>query len=332
MIFVTGATGFLGSYLVKNLISKGEKVRALKRNTSSLKLLGDFAKNVEWVDGDVLDVPSLENAIEGVEKIYHCAGIFAAHDREKGMAINAEGTANVFNIALDKQVKKVLHVSSTIALGLPLNGQMMDENYYSPTEKLKFDYFKSKRLGELEAWRANAEGLDVVIVNPAGLLGAGPWSTEPLNTFKIVYNGLSFYTEGSNAFVDVRDAAEVMVRLMNSEINGERFILTSENIGLKDYLCQVADALKVKRPGYQLSNALGQLAWRYEGLKSLITGTKPSFTKDDLTIARIPFTYSNAKVLAATGFTFRPLSESIRDTAQSFIESEKKGLDYGTFN
>ena len=332
MIFVTGATGFLGSYLVKNLISNGETVRALKRSTSNFKLLGDFAKDVNWVEGDVLDIPSLENAMDGAEKVYHCAGIFAAgREREKGMAINAEGTANVFNIALDKKVKKLVHVSSTIALGLPLNGQVIDENYYVPTDKLMFDYFKSKRQAELEAWRAHAEGLEVVIVNPGGLLGAGMWSTEPLNTFQVVYNGLSFYTEGSNAFADVRDASEIMVRLMNSEVNGERFILISENIPIKDYLNRVADELKVKRPKYRLTNTLGQLAWRYEGIKSIFTGTKPSFTKDDLTIARIPFQYSNSKVVEVTGFKFRPLAQTIHDTALSFLESKKKNLNFGTF-
>jgi len=106
MIFVTGATGFLGSYLVKDLIRKGEKIRALKRKTSGFKLLGDYVHQIEWVEGDLLDVSTLVVALDGVEKIFHCAGAVAtAATSGKDIAVNVEGTANLFNIALDKKVK-----------------------------------------------------------------------------------------------------------------------------------------------------------------------------------------------------------------------------------
>src|SRR5579871_1020888 len=124
MIFITGATGFLGSYLAKYLIKKGEKVRALKRNTSSFNLLGDYANDIEWVEGDLLDISSLENALDGIEKIYHCAGVFASSQNtsQHNIDTNAGGSANLFNVALQKKVRKVIHVSSTIAMGFPLNG------------------------------------------------------------------------------------------------------------------------------------------------------------------------------------------------------------------
>src|SRR5580704_6923650 len=134
MIFITGATGFLGSYLAKYLLKKGEKIRALRRSTSNFDLLGEYAKEIEWVTGDLLDIPSLEIALDGAEKIFHCAGVFSPvrSKQEIAMATNAEGSANLFNIALSRKVKKVVHVSSTIALGFPLNGEVIDENYYSP--------------------------------------------------------------------------------------------------------------------------------------------------------------------------------------------------------
>jgi dihydroflavonol-4-reductase len=333
MILVTGATGFLGSYLAKALIRKGEKVRAFKRAQSRFDLLGDFAQQIEWVEADLLDITSIEAAMDGVEKIYHCAGVFSPthSQRENAMLTHAEGTANLFNIALDKKVKKVLHVSSTIALGLPLNGATIDENYYSPADKLRFDYFKGKRYAELEAWRANAEGLNVVIVNPGGLFGAGYWDHQPLNMFPLVYNGLKFYTEGSNGFLDVRDASEVMIQLMEADTNGERFILISENILLKDLLNKIADALKVERPKYKVSKALSALAWRYEYTRSTVMNKTPNFTADDMRIARIAFNYSNAKVISTTGQMFRPLSQTIAETAQAFMDSKNKGTDFGTF-
>ena len=333
MILITGATGFLGSYLAKDLIRKGEKVRGLKRAGSRFDLLGEYASQIEWVEADLLDVTSLENAVDGIEHIYHCAGIFSPtlSQRQNAILTNAEGTANLFNIALDKKVKKVLHVSSTIALGLPLNNGIIDENYYSPADKLQFDYFKGKRYAELEAWRANAEGLNVVIVNPGGIMGAGYWSHQPLNTIALVYNGLKFYTEGSNGFIDIRDATQIMIQLMEADTNGERFILISENVLLKDFLNMIADALKVERPKYKVSKSLSALAWRYEYMRSLVLNKAPEFTADDMRIARIPFNYSNTKVIKTTGAKFRTVQQSINDAVRVFLESKSKGADFGTF-
>jgi len=333
MILVTGATGFLGSYLAKDLIRKGEKVRGLKRPASRFDLLGDYARDIEWIEADLLDVTSLEAAVDGIEKIYHCAGVFSPthSERQNAMLTHAEGTANLFNIALDKNVKKVLHVSSTIALGLPLNGAMIDENYYSPADKLQFDYFKGKRYAELEAWRAQAEGLEVVIVNPGGLIGAGYWSHQPQNIFQIVQNGLKFYTGGSNGFLDVRDATQVMIQLMEADTNGERYILIAENLLLRDLLNLIADALKAERPKYKVSKWMSALAWRYEYFRSLLMNTAPNFTADDMRIARIAFNYSNAKVINATNYKFRSVAQSVNETAKVFLEAKNLGKDYGVF-
>lgn len=333
MILVTGATGFLGSYLAKDLIRNGEEVRGLRRPTSSLDLLGDYARDIEWVEADLLDVTALENAVDGVEKIYHCAGVFSTTHSQRNNAIltHAEGTANLFNLALDKKVKKVLHVSSTIALGLPLNSATIDENYYSPADQLRFDYFKGKRYAELEAWRANAEGLNVVIVNPGGLIGAGYWSHQPLNMFPLVQNGLKFYTDGSNGFLDVRDATEVMIQLMEGDTNGERFILTAGNVLLKDLVNMIADALKVDRPKHKVTKWMSEAAWRYEYVRSLVTNTQPNFTADDMRIARIAFNYSNTKVINATNYKFRTIVQTVTETAAAFIESKNKGNGFGTF-
>ncbi len=334
MNFITGATGFLGSYLVKNLLKRGKPVRALKRITSNFDLLGDFAKQVQWADGDLLDIESIENALDGADRIYHCAGFYSSKDSEhiKIVRNNVTGTANLFNAALHKKIKKVIHVSSVAALGLPLNGKTIDESYFSPSSQIKFDYYKSKRFAEMEAWRAHAEGLNVVIVNPSGLLGAGHWRHEPLNVFPTVYGGLSFYTEGSNGFVDVRDTAEIMVRLMEGEIAGERFIISAENLVLKDFLFLVADALNVKRPSHKVNTLLGEFAWRFEGIKSGMLGRPADFTRDDIRIARIPFTYSNEKIKKALGFSFRHVGQSIHETAQAFLESKKAGRDYASFD
>jgi dihydroflavonol-4-reductase len=330
MIFITGATGFLGSYLAKNLIAGGEKVRALKRSQSGFELLGDYAKQIEWVEGDLLDNSSIESALNGVEKIYHCAGILTA-SQNQAMLVNTRGTANLFNSALYMQVKKVVHVSSTMALGLPVNNAIIDENYYATTAKPGSDYFESKRFGELEAWRAQAEGLQVVVVNPAAIIGGGYWSHGPLTAFEAVKKGLKFYPPGSNGFIDVRDAAEAMIYLMESETDGERFILTAGNLSLKQYLFLIADAMQKPKPVYEVNRFTAGLAGRYEGLLAFLQGREPGFTKEDMNIARIPFNYNNEKITRTTGLKFRTMEQMVADTAACFLESKNKGLDYGVF-
>ncbi len=331
MIFITGATGFLGSYLAKNLIARGEKVRALKRSHSGFELLDNFANQIEWVEGDLLDISSIESALSGVEKIYHCAGILSA-DQNQAMLVNTQGTANLFNSALYMNVKKVVHVSSTVALGLPVNNAVIDENYYATTAKPGSDYFESKRFGELEAWRAHAEGLEVVVVNPAAIIGGGYWSHGPLAAFEAVKNGLKFYPPGSNGFIDVRDAVDAMICLMESDTDGERFILTADNLSLRDYLFLIADALKMKKPVYEVGAFTAGIAWRYEALQALLKGGQPSFNRDDMNIARVSFNYNNEKLRKATGLKFRSMELMVRETAACFLESKSKGMNYGVFS
>jgi dihydroflavonol-4-reductase len=332
MVFVTGATGFLGSYLAKSLVKNGTKVRALKRSTSTFELLGEYAKHIEWVEGDLMDVSCLETALSGIDKIYNCAGaVLFKRTNKRDIAVNAEGCTNLFNAALYTGVKKVVHVSSTIVLGMPIAGKTIDENQYPAQTKSSSSYFQSKRAGELEAWRANAEGLKVVVVNPAGILGAGKWNHEPMNAFKEVYKGLDFYTTGSNGFIDVRDTAEVMIQLMESEINGERFILMSENVTIQQLLFLIADELKMRRPRLKVTHMLGEIAWRYEAIRSLLTQTDLRFSADEMRIARVPFNYSNTKISTAINYPFRTVAQSVHDTAVCFLESQKKGMDYAVF-
>lgn len=333
MIFISGATGFLGSYLARNLVKQGYKVRAFKRIHSNFELLEESAAQIEWMEGDLMDITSIENALDGVEKIYHCAGVISTgkRAREQAALINTTGTGNLFNAALSQNIKKVVHVSSTMALGLPSNNILIDENTYASRAKTASAYLESKRLGELEAWRANAEGLDVVIVNPAGLVGAGRWRHEPLNAIAAVAKGLQFYTGGTNGFIDVRDAADIMIRLMESNITGERFVLVAENLSLKDLVGMIADELQLPRPKYKVGKILNSLAWRYESLKSIITGNDPLFTRDDLYIAAMSLRYNNSKIINTLGYKFRPMAQSIHETVQAYLESGKRGTHFAVF-
>jgi nucleoside-diphosphate-sugar epimerase len=325
MVLITGATGLLGSYLAKYLLQKGEKVRAIKRKTS------DYAGQIEWVEADVLDIPALEQAMQGVQQVYHSAAVisFVPSEVDYMLKVNIEGTANVMNVALACGVQKVVHVSSEAAFGIAPPGKVIDETYADPNIRKAPGYYLSKQYSEREAWRAHAEGLNVVIACPATIIGGGWWSHQPNSLFKEVYHGLSFYTQSVNGFVDVRDTVECMVRLMESNISGEKFLLVSENISFRELLWLMADALQVKRPRIAVGKWLLAFAWRFEVLKGWLTGQPPIITKESAALTKIDFRYSNRKVTTALNFQFRPLSQTISDTAQVYLQSEKEGKGFG---
>ena len=334
MILVTGANGLLGSYLVRELIDRGEMVRGLRRTTSDLSLLGDYTHRMEWVEGDVTDIFSLEEAMTGVKKVYHAAALISMQpgDAQRMLDVNSEGTANVVNAALDSNIQKLLYVSSVAAFGRPENpDRVIDENLDIKDSKDNFAYHKSKLYAEREVWRGIAEGLNAVIVNPSTILGGGFWSTAPNSIFDEIYKGLSFYTSGINAFVDVRDVKEVCIRLMESDISGEKFIVSAENLSFRELMWMAADALKVKRPFINVNKTTASLAWRAEYVKSLFTQKPPLITRDSITISQNDFKYSNEKVRRSLGFTFRPIEQTIHETAAAYLRSVTDSKRYGVF-
>lgn len=333
MVLITGATGLLGSYLTKLLLDKGDAVRAIKRKTSDLSLLGSYAQKIEWVEADVLDLPALEEAMKGIVQVYHCAAVisFIPSEVDYMMKVNIEGTANVMNTALQQGVKKAVHVSSIAALGIAPDGKVIDEKYNDSNIRNSFWYYRSKHYGEREAWRANAEGLNVVVAAPSTIIGAGKWNDEPNSLFRDIYKGLNFYTTSTNGFVDVRDVAECLYRLMTSDIEADKFIISSENLSFRDVMWQMADAMKVKRPSREAGKVLRSIAWRMEWIKSLFTKQRPLVTKESARLASINFLYSNQKVKQALGYQFKPLSETINETASVFLKSNSEGKDFGVF-
>lgn len=324
MILVTGANGLLGSYLVKELIRRGEHIRGLRRATSDMSLLDGYLDRVEWVEGDVRDVYSLEEAMRGIDQVYHVAAMISMQprDREQMLSVNAEGTANVVNAALSSDIQKLLYVSSVAAFGRPEKAvQLIDENLDVKDSKDNFAYYKSKLYAEREVWRGIAEGLHAVIINPSTILGGGFWNIPPNGIFSHVYSGLPFYTTGVNGFVDVRDVVEVAIRLMNSDIHSEKFIVSAENASFRDVMWMAADAMKVRRPYIQSGKVLGSLAWRFEEVKSLFTRPSAIITHDSVEIGQNDFYYSNDKVSKALDFNFRPLKDTIHDVAALYLQS-----------
>lgn len=330
-ILVTGATGFIGSYLVRYLVQRGHtQVRGLKRHDSDMSLVKDLDGQVEWVEGDLLDLASLEAAMMGVRKVYHCAAVVSFHEKDnhRMLEINRDGTANLVNLALDFEVEKFLHVSSIAAIGRRPNDPNIDESTPWQNDEWNSPYGVSKQLAEMEVWRGMAEGLRAAIVNPSNVLGSGFWEgrTSTGQIFHKIWKGMPFRPLGGSGFVDVRDVVRFMVQLMGSDIEGQRFILNAENLSFSDLFAGIASELHVKAPGIGVTPVLRETAWRLAWLASVFTGKPPFITKQTARSSARTFFYDNKKSLAAFPFEYTPISKTIQDTARQFLECHKKGF------
>ncbi len=313
MIFITGAAGLLGSVLLEELLSKGEKLRAIY-HTRPIAL---HHPNLEVLQCDLLDVVRLEEVLDGVTHVYHCAGLvsFSKRDYAKLFTINVEATANLVNAAIAAGVQKFVHVSSVAALGrireqAPITEKM---NWTPATSNSR--YGETKFLGEMEVWRGVAEGLKAVIVNPTIILGAGDWDEGSTAVFKSVYQEFPWYTPGTTGFVGVHDVARAMIMLMHSEISSERFIISAHNTSYQELFNSIADAFHKKRPYKQPTRWQAKLITLLEAMKSKFTGKEPLLTKETAATAFAKVTFDNSKLLKALpGFEYEPLDKTIKDT------------------
>lgn len=323
-ILVTGGTGFLGSYLLRYLVREGyTRVRALRRATSQLDLVTEIVDKIEWVEGDVLDIFSLEDAMQHVQLVYHCAAIvsFDPRDYEAMRQVNVDGTANVVNAALNAKVEKLVHVSSTAAIGRMKNQSIVTEATKWERSNYNSEYAISKYLAENEVWRGMVEGLNVAVVNPAVILGSGRWDEGPLKFFKLGGQNFPFYTRGTAGFVDVRDVARFMLQLMESEVTGERYILSGETLTYQTVMNEIATHLNKKPPSIQINSFLQQVAWRVEWLRSRVLGGRPLVTKETASHSLRTFFYQNDKSRTDFNFEYTPIRQTIAEAARQFQEA-----------
>ncbi len=323
MILVTGGTGFLGSQLIKILVDSGKSVRALKRENSDTSALEDYADRVEWIDGDLLDIFSLEDALQDIKQVYHCAAVvsFNPSDRKDLFEINIKGTEHLVNCCLSSGIEKLVHVSSIAALGRTKEESSISEETKWVDDKLNSSYAISKYFGENEVWRGITEGLNAVIVNPSVILGPWDWSKGTAKFFPMTWKGLKYYTSGTTGFVDVEDVAKCMIQLMKCDISGERYIISSDNWKFQKLFGKIADQLGKKQPSKKANPVMAGLAWRLEYLRSKIFGVKPIITEESVAIGMVDFYYDNNKIKEQTGFRFKDLEETIAHTSTVFINS-----------
>jgi nucleoside-diphosphate-sugar epimerase len=333
MILVTGGTGMVGSHLLWALLKKDMPVRALRRKESNSVLIGNVfrlysespeedLRKIEWVEGDMSDIFSLEEALDGVKDVYHCAALmsFEPRDHRDMLHANASGTANIINAAIHKDIRKLCHVSSIAALGRPEdNREIIDEKLIWKSSRNNSVYAISKYESEREVWRGVAEGLDAVIVNPSVILGYAGVDSGSARIFQTAWNNTIFYPTGVNGFVDIRDVAAAMVLLMESDIKNERFILSAENLPYKRLFDLMSDAYNKPHPRVKVGSFPASLAWRAERLRSWITRKPPLLTRETARTASNKHYYTAEKIKKATGFKFRPIEETVADHCSNYI-------------
>ncbi|MCH2213751.1 MAG: NAD-dependent epimerase/dehydratase family protein [Flavobacteriales bacterium] len=320
MNIVTGATGIVGLRILYDLLQKNQKVRALKRASSDVVfaakvlrfygLSGEKMNEIEWVDGDILDVFSLESAFQGMKTVYHCAALvsYDKKDSKNLYQVNDEGTQNVVNICLEKGVKNLCHVSSVAALGVAKNGPTSEKNHWQRSENRSV-YGLTKYLAEREVWRGAAEGLKVFVVNPSIILGPSKSDQSSGMMLAILKKGTTYYTGGTTGLVDVRDVAKVCIRGVEEGKFDTRYVLNSENLAYRELLELGSKTFGGKFPKTQIPNIILEIAWRISSIASLLG--IPALSKETARGAMSKSEYDSSKIKEDWSFKFIPISDSL---------------------
>ena len=330
-VLLTGATGFVGSYIARYLLIKGYHVFATKRASSRMDLVSDIQDNIIWTDCDLQDTIDLEAIIEQVDSVIHCAAVvsFQPKDADLMYEVNVTGTQDLVNLSLQHKISRFVHISSIAALGRHKNDKTIDEKVEWEDGPYNTQYGISKQMSEREVWRGQAEGMSVCILNPSLILGAGYWDTGTPALFQRVHNGNSFYTTGSTGAVDVRDVARLAVLAMTSDISGERYIVSSENISYRSILNKIAIKLHKKPPHRKLNKILRALLWRADALISTFSSKKRQATKETLAAASRQSRYVSDKSKKQFNYQYLPIDQTITDTAKALVDSKQNNQNSG---
>ena len=316
-ILLTGITGLFGSELAKAFASMGT-IHGLKRASSSTVLLDQAGLTVRWHEGDVSDINSLLEALEGIDLVIHAAGkvSFLPKDEDQLFAVNHQGTANVVNAMLATGTPRLVHVSSVAALGQVPDQEVYDEKASWVDAPNQSAYALSKYWGELEVWRGEQEGLEVLVVNPAVLLGKAAYGQSSSAVYGYVKQGNPFFPMGNINYLDVRDAAAITRALVEKNAWGERYILSKESRSYKDFFQQVAQVFGGIAPTKSLPNWVISFGFPLLRLLSWLGLVSAPVQQQVARNAQRMISYRNTKVQALLAFEYRKLTETL-DWAKS---------------
>lgn len=331
--------------MLLSLVREHNEVWAVKRPSSNLEevrrvfsfYMGGATQATElfgrirWMDADLLDQEEMETVMKGegqggnqgtglgVDQVYHCAATisFQPRDRRKMIRFNTDSTASVVRACLAAGMQKLVHVSSTSAIGRPPEGFPAVESMIWSQTKASTGYAESKFRSEMEVWRGMEEGLNAVIVNPSIILGPGFWERGSSSMFHRVAKGLKYAAPGITGYVGVQDVVKAMILLMNSDISGERFILSEGDYSYQQVFEMIGRSLGVSRELKEVSPSLLKTLSRLDAFTSLFSG-KRHITSEHILAAFGEINFSAEKVKSAIDMTFTPIDQVIKEVAELY--------------
>lgn len=318
LIAITGATGLLGSFMVRRLAHEGVPFVALKRSTSNVSHLGDIKEEITWRDCDLLDPVSTTEALTGVTGVIHAAGLvsFSPANRRKVFKANFTATSTLVDVCLQSGIPRLLYVSSSsVFLGSVLRPVITEDDAFTVPQQSH--YAESKYLAELEVFRGQEEGLHTVIVNPPVIFSRYNWDRSAGRLFNYVSNGGLFYMDGDVNYVDIRDLTEVMLRLYRSPVENDRFIVSAGKITFKNLIEKVAVIMDRKVPPIRVGRSPLRLLAFIENIRTRFLVDEPIFTNENLRTLDSDFLLSSDKIKNVLNFEFQPIDETLRWCCQS---------------
>ncbi len=313
-ILITGATGLVGSHMVKHLIDQGySNVMAGHRKSSFPLLLDDYEGKYERVLCDINNLGQLDDCISKADVVIHTAAYVSMHNSDAAymMKVNIEGTVNMVNYSLQHGIDQLIHVSSVAAIGRNPDSLLIRESNEWIDTPYNTPYAVSKREAELEVRRGAAEGLKVSFVNPTVILGPGDWTRSSLRIMKTVAEGIAYYPSGSNGIVDARDVAMAIEKLMVNKVYDRRFIICGNNVRFKDLIEGIAKRLNVKAPEKELIGILRTLAPYIESIRARMKGNKPLINKETVRMTSLDWEFDNSRSRDELVMTYINLDETL---------------------
>jgi farnesol dehydrogenase len=329
-IFVTGGTGFIGTKLVNALVAKGHTVRCLSRSTSNIE--GLRHERISFVQGDILDPASIQKGMEGCTQVYHLAAYAKnwAKDPQEFFRLNVDGMQNVFNAARTAGVQRIVFTSTIVTFGPSAPGTVRDESSPRITYRYYTEYEESKCVAEKKALDQAAEGLPVVIVNPARVYGPGKMTEGNSVSLMIdLYDRgkVPVLLDGGNDlgnYVLVDDLVAGHILAMERGKVGERYIIGGENATLRELFAMVNEVSGKKHFQVALPPKVAMLYGAIEQKKAEWLGIYPQITPGWVETFLQDWAYTCAKAERELGYRFTPLKEGIRRTYEWIIEQRKK--------
>jgi nucleoside-diphosphate-sugar epimerase len=325
MILLTGGNGLIGSFIAQKLLNENIPFKLLIRPHSNQLLIRDIAPKLQFVEGDILDIPSLEVAFKGVTQVIHCAAVVSFGEVSKDLMykINVEGTANVVNLCLKKNISRLCYMSSVAALGRDPKSIKADENSKWINSPLNSEYAISKYLAELEVWRGIEEGLNAIMLCPSIVIGPGDWNKSSTKIFKNIYEGISFFPSGSTNIVDVRDVADAAIIALKSNISAQKYIISGHNLSYEHFFKSIAAGFAKPLPSIKLTKNM--ILPVYYILKWLIPFylKKRFINRETILISNSHFEYQNKKFIDEFKFSYRNAEESIQWCCSELVKMNK---------